>query len=221
MIKSGVYSGEEMTQLEYHLKGQMEELMKKGLSEEEAFTIGSRRIETSSDLITKEVNGDLLWRKHLLKFLAGLYGFIVLKFLVPALTNIFTAGIWALGGKNLSAAPLYQGIYTALTFLLFYLVFSRKISFLTVIQHKISSLTGRMKVPLVMTLAVLVWSLAYVIKHYSLVLLYSTWDAQSLYNVFSGSLVIEVIWISAVIGFAIYNAYLCRKGLNESSRLHK
>ncbi len=94
-------SQSDLTELEQHLRDSITDLQKRGLSEEEAFLIGSTRLGAQDALAIEfsKVNGSYVWRKRVFWMLAGYLVVRLASAWIGALSSAATA-ITAYGDVN-------------------------------------------------------------------------------------------------------------------------
>ena len=91
LIASGIYSNEDLDELEAHLKDEMDNLIEKNsLGEEDAFILAKHKIGEVKELKTeyKKVNNVLLWKKRVLLLIGG-YLFIKSLVSIHSLLLVF------------------------------------------------------------------------------------------------------------------------------------
>lgn len=116
LAESPAFKNENVDELEEHLRDSMAALQLKGLSEEEAFLIASRRIGSSENLGREfgKMNGKRIWMSRVLWMLVG----VQISYLVIGIANNLVQtgvmfGVYQFGrtyGFNLDHASLVCGV---------------------------------------------------------------------------------------------------------------
>jgi hypothetical protein len=83
----------DIQELESHLLEELELLKDKGLSEEEAFLVASRRLGRSNELSDEfsKINGNAIWGYRLIWMALGLLSYLLMKHLIQLVNGIYVS----------------------------------------------------------------------------------------------------------------------------------